>query len=59
MRQIEVFKKLILLGMSAVGLALQIMIYRYFYYEYFMYSIIRFSIIFKKTKKRTITKNVS
>lgn len=39
MRQIEVFKKLILLGMSAVGLALQIMIYRYFYYEYFMYSI--------------------
>lgn len=39
MRQIEVFKKLILLGMSAVGLALQIMIYRYFYCEYFMYSI--------------------
>lgn len=39
MRQIEVFKKLILLGMSAVGLTLQIMIYRYFYYEYFMYSI--------------------
>lgn len=39
MRQIEAFKKLILLGLSAVGLVLQIMIYRYFYYEYYMYSI--------------------
>lgn len=39
MRQIEAFKKLILLGLSAVGLVLQIIIYRYFYYEYYMYSI--------------------
>ncbi|MBR3807765.1 MAG: sugar transferase [Lachnospiraceae bacterium] len=39
MRQLEAFKKLILLGLSAVGLILQIAIYRYFYYEYFMYPI--------------------
>lgn len=39
MRQLEAFKKLILLGLSAVGLILQITIYRYFYYEYFMYPI--------------------
>lgn len=39
MRQLEAFKRLILLGISAVGLILQIAIYRYFYYEYFMYSI--------------------
>lgn len=39
MRQLEAFKKLILLGLSAVGLVLQIAIYRYFYYEYFMYPI--------------------
>ena len=39
MRQLEAFKKLILLGFSAVGLILQIAIYRYFYYEYFMYPI--------------------
>lgn len=39
MRQLEAFKRLILLGISAVGLILQIVIYRYFYYEYFMYSI--------------------
>lgn len=39
MKQLEAFKKLILLGLSAVGLILQIAIYRYFYYEYFMYSI--------------------
>ena len=39
MKQLEAFKKLILLGLSAVGLILQIAIYRYFYYEYFMYPI--------------------
>ncbi|MBQ8040131.1 MAG: sugar transferase [Lachnospiraceae bacterium] len=39
MRQLEEFKKLILLGFAAVGLVLQIAIYRYFYYEYFMYPI--------------------
>lgn len=39
MRQLEAFKKIILLGLSAVGLIMQIAIYRYFYYEYFMYSI--------------------
>lgn len=39
MRQLEAFKRLILLGISAVGLILQIAIYRYFYYEYFMYPI--------------------
>ena len=39
MKQLEAYKKLILLGLSAVGLILQIAIYRYFYYEYFMYSI--------------------
>lgn len=39
MRQLEEFKKLILLGFAAVGLILQIAIYRYFYYEYFMYPI--------------------
>lgn len=39
MRQLEAFKKLILLGFSAVGLLLQIAIYRYFYYEYFSYPI--------------------
>ena len=39
MRQLEAFKKLILLGLSAIGFVLQIAIYRYFYYEYFMYSI--------------------
>ena len=36
MRQIEAFKRLILLGLGAVGLLLQIFVYRYFYYEYFM-----------------------
>lgn len=36
MRQLEAFKKLILLGFSAVGLLLQIGIYRYFYYAYYM-----------------------
>lgn len=39
MRQLEAFKRLILLCISAVGLILQIGIYRYFYYEYFMYPI--------------------
>lgn len=39
MKQLEAFKKLILLGLSAIGLVLQIAIYRYYYYEYFMYSI--------------------
>lgn len=39
MRQLEAFKRLILLCISAVGLILQIGIYRYFYYEYFMYAI--------------------
>lgn len=39
MRQLEAFKRLILLGISAVGLILQIGIYRYFYYEYYMYPI--------------------
>ncbi len=39
MRQLEEFKKLILLGFATVGLVLQIAIYRYFYYEYFMYPI--------------------
>ena len=39
MRQLEAFKKLILLGFSAVGLLLQIAIYHYFYYEYFSYPI--------------------
>ena len=38
-RRLEEFKKLILLGFAAVGLLLQIAIYRYFYYEYFMYPI--------------------
>lgn len=39
MRQLEAFKKLILLGLSAVGLVMQIAIYRFYYYQYFMYSI--------------------
>lgn len=39
MRQLEEFKKLILLGFAAVGLFLQVFIYRFFYYEYFMYPI--------------------
>lgn len=39
MRRLEEFKKLILLGFAAVGLILQIAIYRYFYYEYYMYPI--------------------
>ena len=39
MRQLEAFKRLILLGLNAVGLILQIAIYRYYYYEYFMYPI--------------------
>lgn len=39
MKQIEAFKRLILLGLGAVGLILQIEIYKLFYYEYFMYPI--------------------
>ena len=39
MRRLEEFKKLILLGFAAVGLILQIAIYRYFYYEFYMYPI--------------------
>ena len=38
-RRLEEFKKLILLGFAAVGLLLQIAIYRYFYYEFYMYPI--------------------
>lgn len=36
MRQLEGFKRIILLGISAVGLLIQIAIYRYFYYEYYI-----------------------
>ena len=39
MKQIEAFKRLILLGLGAVGLILQIEVYKIFYYEYFMYPI--------------------
>ena len=39
MRRLEEFKKLILLGFAAVGLILQIIIYRYFYYEFYMHPI--------------------
>ncbi len=39
MRQLEAFKKLILLGLSAIGLILQIGIYQYYYYEFFMHPI--------------------
>ncbi len=36
MRRLEEFKKLILLGLSAVGLILQIAIYRFVYYEFYI-----------------------
>ena len=39
LRRLEAFKRLILLGLGAVGLIVQIAIYRWFYYEYFMYPI--------------------
>ena len=39
MRQLEEFKKLILLGFATVGVFLEVIIYRYFYYEYFIYPI--------------------
>ena len=39
LRRLEAFKRLILLGLGAVGLIMQIAIYRWFYYEYFMYPI--------------------
>ena len=48
MRQLEAFKRLILLGLGAVGLVLQIMIYRYFYYEYFIYPIKLFLPLYNK-----------
>ncbi len=42
MKKLESFKRLILLGMSAVCIGVQIMIYAYFWYEYFFYDVKKF-----------------